>query len=181
MNSEVRILSSRSAHGGNMFIVFKALTSALAFIALVAAPQIVKAESEIDLQECLNKIQSSWPVIKSETLLEGNTRHNTSCQLSLQMTQNTLDVSAVGNPLQVNFSLGQHDPKIQQSLLACKVDKEKLHIVFEEKQDESFEKRDRIQMTLLKRHGKGLSLILAKREMRILRPAQHTSLICHLN
>lgn len=164
-----------------MLVLLKTLSTVASFLIVMAVPQLAKAQSEVDLNSCLEKIQTSWPALKTDTLLEGNTRHNTPCQLSLQINPEALEVTATGTPLQVNFELGSPNPKVDQTLLACKVDKEKLHVVFEEKLDGSFEKRDRVQMTLLKRHGKGLSLILSKREMRILRPAQHTSLICHLN
>ncbi|MFN8790344.1 MAG: hypothetical protein ACK5Y2_02700 [Bdellovibrionales bacterium] len=167
--------------GPSKFI--KTTATVMAFWAIMTVPQLIQAQSELSISDCLKQIQSHWAT-KVVGQLEGNTRHNTSCQLDVQISQASLDVMAVGNPLQIQFSLlatPKKDEKSEQTLVTCKVDKEKLHLVFEEKQEGAFEKREHVQMTLLKRHGQGLSLILAKREMKLFRLSQHSNLICHLN
>ncbi len=153
------------------------IRTALAFFLMVAAPQLVKAQ---DVAACLGLIAQSWP-LAAKAEFRGETRHKTGCQLNLQQTGLTLNVEAIGNPLHIQFALGNPSPEVEQNLLSCKVDKEKLHIVLEEKYLESFERRDRTQLTLLKRHGKGFSMILSKKETRLLRPNQQSNLICHLD
>ena len=160
------------------------ITLAFAFMAI--SPRLVKAETaptptEItDVRECLRIIQTTW-IPQSDISLSGKTRTETPCKLSMSVSTSRLAVQAEGAPLSVAFELKESAGAETTTLQACRVDKEKLHIVFEEKPTNDFEKRERVQMTLLKRQGSGLSLILSKRENKILRPLQQSSLICHLN
>lgn len=152
----------------------------LAFLVTTALPQVVKAEATTDLKQCLQDIRAYW-INQSPVHLKGHTRNETPCEINLNLSSSSLDVQAAGNPLQISFSLQESTTEETRTLQSCRVDKEKLHIVFDEKTTGDFTKRERVQMTLLKRHGKGLSLILNKRENKMLRPLLQTSLICHLN
>ncbi len=151
----------------------------MAFAALTVLPQAVKAEIK-SINECVSAIQSHW-LPASKATYAGHTRMQTPCTLKMNLAQNSLSVDADGTPLSVDFELAPSQGETTRTLQTCKVDKEKLHFVFEEISSNGFEKRDRVQMTLLKRHGSGLTLILSKRDNKLLRPLQQSSLICHLN
>jgi hypothetical protein len=142
-------------------------------------PRVVFADT-IDIKECLREIKANW-IKQSPTLLTGHTRFDTPCKLMMDISNTALKVQAEGTPLTVDFTLQSSQSDETTELEACKVDKEKIHVVFEEKPLSDFEKRERVQMTILKRTGGALSLILSKRENKILRPLQQSSLICHLN
>jgi hypothetical protein len=149
------------------------------FMLMTILPRAVKAETS-DLKQCLRDIQTYW-VNQTSAHYTGHTRMDTPCDLNMTLSPSSLKVSATGAPLSVNFEMKESNTEETLSLESCRVDKEKIHFVFEEKIVNDFEKRERVQMTLLKRQGNGLSLILSKRENKILRPLQQNSLICHLN
>lgn len=174
----------------------KSRTVVFSFLLSVAIPQVGRAEvssritqsskrpdQAFEIASCLELIEKQWFAGKSSSQslrLTGSTRHETACEMVMNLSPDSLQVSAMGsqNSIQFNFADSTHNEI--RTLQTCRVDKEKLHIVFEERTTSTLEKRERIQMTLLKRHGKGLSLILSKRENKILRPLQQSSLICHL-
>jgi hypothetical protein len=171
----------------------KTFTVTLAFLLLTALPCVgraeepnrnKKADQATDIQSCLSMIEKQWFSGKSPSQslkLVGSTRYETSCEMTLHLSPDALQVSALGAQHAIDFDFAESSQHETQILQTCRVDKEKLHIVFEEKTSDNFEKRERVQMTLLKRHGKGISLILSKRENKILRPLQQNSLICHLD
>jgi hypothetical protein len=161
--------------GGNL----KTAITTLAFIFLTVLPRGVMAETT-DIKQCLRDIQVYW-LNKSPVHFKGQTRTETPCELLMNINATTLTVHAAGAPLSVSFGLKESNGEETRTLQTCRVDNEKIHFVFEERTSADFEKRERVQMTLLKRHGKGISLILSKRENKILRPLQLSSLICHLN
>lgn len=163
-----------------MNTIINTIKTITAFLLLIAVPQLAESAVSSEIQTCIQSIQEKWSMNTSQTWT-GSTRHETNCSLFIESQGNTLNLSAVGEPLNIGFSLGNSDASVTQTLQSCKVDKEKIHLVFEEKKDGTFEKRDQVQLTLLKRQGKRMSMILSKRERRILQPALHSSLICHLN
>ena len=150
-----------------------------AFLFATALPQLVKANTT-DLHQCLQDMKTNW-FKQSTSFYKGQTRTETPCELAMELTSTSLTVRAVGLPHNITFLLKASDEEQSRTLQSCRVDKEKFHLVFEEKTIKDSEKRDRVQMTLLKRHGNSLSLILNKRENKVFRPLQQTSLICHLN
>ncbi len=152
----------------------------LAFLVATALPQIVKANTT-DINECLSAMKTHWLNKSAAQLFKGQTRTETECNVSMELTDTSLSVQAAGSPHVVAFILKETDEQSSRTLQTCKVDKEKIHFVFEEKSINDSEKRERVQMTLLRRHGNGLSMILNKRENKVFRPLQQTSLICHLN
>ncbi len=152
----------------------------LAFLVATALPQTVKANTT-DINECLRAMKTHWLNKSAVQHFKGQTRTETECNVSMELTDSTLSVQAAGSPHVVSFLLKETDELSSRTLQTCKVDKEKIHFVFEEKSINDSEKRERVQMTLLRRHGNGLSLILNKRENKVFRPLQQTSLICHLN
>lgn len=156
----------------------KSVMTAIGFLILVSLPQMVKAQDP-DVQKCLTQLRQNW-FPHMITQFRGQTRHETNCSVRFDLTTKSFNVLASGNPLQVEFTLGDV-PDTEQTIESCRVDKEKIHLVFEEKPAEQYEKRERVQLTLLKRQGKGISMILSKREMKLLRPSQQSNLICHLN
>lgn len=152
---------------------------AFMFFLMSILPCGAKAETT-DVKQCLHDIQTYW--LKNSSIhYKGHTRIDTPCELLMTLSPESLSVQAAGTPLSVSFELKGSSPDETRTLQTCRVDNEKIHFVFEDKTTNDFEKRERVQMTLLKRHGKGLSLILSKRENKILRPLQQSSLICHLN
>ncbi len=158
----------------------KTLIITLMFIMAAMLPRTVKADT-LDVQQCLNKIQSQGPFPTSVNLV-GHTRMQTPCKFSMKIEKDHLSVSAEGSPLQVAFDLSpKQDPSQSIEIESCRVDKEKLHLVFEVVPNSEFSKTSQIQMTLLRRQGSGLSLILSKRENKIFRPLQQSNLICHLD
>lgn len=162
-----------------MGVLVKLNLITIAFAALTVLPQAVKAEIT-DIKQCVSAIHTHW-LQAAQTVYSGHTRMETPCQLKMNLSSSSLSVEASGTPLTVSFVFAPSEGETTRTLQNCKVDKEKIHFVFEERSSQDFEKRDRVQMTLLKRHGKGLSLILSKRENKLLRPLQQSSLICHLN
>lgn len=149
------------------------------FLLMSILPCGVNAETT-DVKQCLHDIQSYW-LKNTPVHYKGHTRIDTLCELLMNLSSDSLSVQAVGTPLSVSFELKGSSSDETRTLQTCRVDNEKIHFVFEDKTTNDFEKRERVQMTLLKRHGNGLSLILSKRENKILRPLQQSSLICHLN
>lgn len=163
-----------------MNTILNTIKTLTAFLLLIAVPRLAESASSAEIQSCIQNIQEKW-AMNTTLSWTGNTRHNTNCSLFIESEGSTLNLSAVGETLNIVFSLGNPSEDTVQTLQSCKVDKEKLHLVFEEKKVGTFEKREQVQLTLLKRQGKKMSMILSKRERRILQPAQHSSLICHLN
>jgi hypothetical protein len=150
------------------------------FIFITSVPRVLWADTT-NIKQCLRDIQNYWvPKTSRSTFLKGHTRTDLPCELKLELSHNALKVSAHGDPMMIEFVLQESNGKESRSLQSCKSDKEKMHLVFEQRTSEDFEKRERVQMTLLKRAGHGISLILSKRENKILRPLQQSSLICHL-
>jgi hypothetical protein len=163
----------------------KTALTTFAFMLLTILPRGVMAETT-DIKQCLRDIQVYW-LNSSPIHVKGETRTETPCELMMNINATTLTVHAAGgtpsqdNRLEVSFGLKESSGDETRTLQTCRVDNEKIHFAFEEKTSSDFEKRERVQMTLLKKHGKGLTLILSKRENKILRPLQQSSLICHLN
>lgn len=151
----------------------------LTFALITALPRGVKAET-LTISDCLRDIQTNW-VTQKIVQYKGQNRTETSCELQMSLSKTGLKVVAVGLPHYISFELKDSTEIETRTLQTCRMDNEKFHLVFEEKTSNDFEKRERVQMTLLKRHGKGISLILSKRENKILRPLQQSNLICHLN
>lgn len=146
---------------------------------LIALPRGAMADTT-DIKQCLRDIQVYW-LNNSSIQLNGHTRTDSPCVLRMNLTSTSLNVQAAALSDSVAFELKNSQGQETRTLQTCRVDKEKIHFVFEERTSSDFEKRERVQMTLLKGHGKGLSLILSKRENKILRPLQQSNLICHLN
>lgn len=163
-----------------MGVLVKLNLITIAFAALTVLPQAVKATEYKTIDACVGAIESYW-LKASQAAYSGNSRTKTPCTLNMNLSKNSLIVDADGSPLNVDFELTPTQGETTRTLQTCKVDKEKLHFVFEEVSSNGFEKRDRVQMTLLKRHGNGLVLILSKRDNKLLRPLHLNSLICHLN
>jgi hypothetical protein len=160
---------------------------AFLFLSLALAPEISRAgfdrrsaSQTQDLKTCLRLIEKNWLGPKGALLsLRGSTRVETNCSLEMDLTPERLQVIAWGDPQSIQFRLAPSTATQTRDLQTCRVDREKIHVVFEEKTSLDFEKRERVQMTLLKRPKKGISLILSKRENKIWRPLQQSSLICH--
>ena len=132
----------------------------VAFALMTVLPQSAFADTT-DIQQCLRDVQVYWLNTPTSSLtLAGKTRaEDTSCSLQMTLTDGSLSVFAQGEPLIIPFVLKKSDAEMTRTLESCRADKEKLHIVFEEKNENEFEKRRKFQMTFLKRQGKGLSLI----------------------
>ena len=154
---------------------------------MTALPRGVMAETT-DIKQCLRDIQVHWlslPQIK----YKGTTRvEKAPCELLMNLSSTTLTVHAIGlsgientPPQIVSFKFKDSSGNEKRNLLACKVNNERMSFVFEEKTSTDFEKRAHVQMDLIKGHGKGMSMILSKRDNKILRPLQQKSLICHFN
>jgi hypothetical protein len=153
-------------------------TVILSFLVLIFLPQVLRASASADLKSCLSQIEQNWGSLHLKTL-KGSTRHQTECQVEMGIHSDRFEITADGEPLEVSFQLGKSD-NWSQHLHSCKVDKEKLHIVFEQKSLDSFERKEKIQMTLLKRKNKGLSLILSEKQLKVFMPTNQANLICHL-
>lgn len=147
-----------------------------AFIALTLLPQILMAE--VSVQDCVASIHSTWPTLSKRALV-GETRHKTDCRLDAEISEGRFEVQAEGSPLNIQFSLGE-SKNSQQHIHFCKVDKEKIHLVFEEVGTGRNDKNEKTQLTLLKRQGTGWSMILSQRKLKVLQHTQHNNLICHL-
>ncbi|MFN8846889.1 MAG: hypothetical protein ACK5W9_08570 [Bdellovibrionales bacterium] len=150
----------------------------VSFIVLTLLPQSLRANSNVDLNNCLQLIQKVWGSL-DQKVLKGKTRHQTDCRLEMEIQSDRLILMAEGEPLEVNFQLGKLEGW-SQSLQSCKADKEKLHVVFEQKSLDSFERKEKVQMTLLKRKNNGLSLILSEKQLKVFMPTHQANLICHL-
>jgi hypothetical protein len=146
------------------------------FLALTLLPQTLMAETSV--QDCVSSVQSQWSTLFSR-VLSGETRHQTKCQLDVTLSSGRLDIHAEGPPLDIQFSLGLSENS-QQSIQQCKVDKEKIHLVFEDIGHGKNEKHEKVQLTLLKRQGSGLSMILSQRKLKVFQHTQQNNLICHL-
>jgi hypothetical protein len=147
-----------------------------AFLALTLLPQTLMADTSVD--DCISSIQSQWSTL-SGRLLTGETRHKTKCQLDVTMSPGGLSLHAEGPPLDIQFSLGLSKDS-QQLIQHCKVDKEKIHLVFEDIGHGKNDKHEKVQLTLLKRQGTGWSMILSQRKLRVLQHTQQNNLICHI-
>lgn len=147
-----------------------------AFLALTLLPQTLMAE--ISVQDCVSSIQKTWPSLSNQ-ILSGETRHQTQCQLDFNMSPGRLDIHAEGPPLDIQFSLGASADSLQL-VQHCQVDKEKIHLVFEENGIGKSDKNEKVQLTLLKRQGTGWSLILSQRKLKVFQYTQQNNLICHL-
>ena len=146
----------------------------LFFLALSLLPQSVKAD-ENSTKGCLTQIRLHWSFLFDHEL-NGRTRHQTDCALKIDSSMTELNLQAAGHPLYIQSTLDQNS-KIQ----SCKAEKEKLHLVFERSGENAFERKEKVQITLLKKQGNGLSLILSQRQQKILNLTQMNNLICHLN
>ena len=146
----------------------------LFFLVLSLLPQSVKAD-ETSIKDCLMQIETHWSFLSGQELT-GRTRHQTDCTLKVESSKTELNLQAAGHPLYVQSTLDRNS-KIQ----FCKVDKEKLHLVFERSGENAFERKEKVQITLLKKQGSGLSLIFSQRQQKVLNPTQMNNLICHLN
>lgn len=147
------------------------------FIILIFSPQALTAATS-DIRDCLTKVQLHWPQLSLKTL-SGETRHKTNCALEVKASPSSLEILAEGEPLEIQFTLGNLE-NWKQTLQSCKVDTEKLHLVFEQKSRDSFERKEKIQLTLLKRKGLGLSMILSQKQLKVFMPVNQSNLICHL-
>lgn len=148
-----------------------------AFLALTLLPQTLLADSTV--VDCLASIQKQWPSL-SDRILTGETRHKTKCQLDVEILPDQISVRAEGPPLDIQFALGPHLDSLQK-IHQCKVDKEKIHLVFEDIGIGKNEKHEKVQLTLLKRQGPGWSMILSQRKLKVFQHTQQNNLICHLN
>jgi hypothetical protein len=150
----------------------------LSFVVLTFLPQSLRADTAVELNKCLQLIEQVWGSF-NQKVLKGTTRHQTNCQLEMEIQSDRLMLMAEGEPLEVSFQLGL-SKGWSQNLQSCKVDKEKLHVVFEQKSLDSFERKEKVQMTLLKRKNNGLSLILSEKQLKVFMPTHQADLICHL-
>ncbi len=157
----------------------KSMIVTMAFFMTTVLPQTVHAENA-DINNCVQEIRKNW-LSKTSVHYKGYTRVDESpCELIMELDQNGLTVQGLSENTNVTFEFQNRTLGKSRSLQTCRVDQEKIHFAFEERTTGSFEKRDRFQMTLLKRDGNKMSLILNKQENKILRPLQKSSLICHL-
>lgn len=147
-----------------------------AFFALTLVPQTLLADSTIS--NCLATLQKQWPNL-SDRILTGETRHKTKCQLEVEILPEQMSLRAEGPPLDIQFTLGSNQDSLQ-TIHQCKIDKEKIHIVFEDVGSGKNEKHEKVQLTLLKRQGPGWSMILSQRKLKVFQHTQQNNLICHL-
>lgn len=161
----------------NFEIRVQFFTTLLAFAMMVLLPQSLRAEVT-DVKACLALIQTHWSHLNNKPLT-GETRHKTQCAADLKLHKDAFVFEAVGDPLEVHFQLGA-SPRVDQTIQFCKVDAEKIHLVFEQKGREAFDKKEKVQLTLLKRKGTGLSMILSERQVKAFLPTNQSHLICHL-
>lgn len=182
------ISSSYDAHG--------AAAQAPAKLALPAiSPSTAQSE---EISHCIQKIKTLW-IKHSPNTYNGNGRKDTACALQMAVANEAFSLNANSEassqiaPLHISFNFGASTKNLKSTLQTCHIEKEQIRLIFEQKTTGDLERRERYEMRLIKTihpteksspagqlDSSKLTLILNKKEIRLLRTFQQESLICHL-